>query len=179
MKNSIFKWELTGIAVIFLIGAAFHFTFDWLGSHPAAAAFFPVNESIFEHLKMTFWPTLIWAVFSYNFLKSKANNFFTAKAAAVIIMPLVIVILYYAYTAFTDENTIVDIIIFLIAVGVGQVINALIMAARPLAGYWPAVSAVIILLLALLYAFFTFYPPYTSFFIDTNTDSYGIPQNLP
>jgi hypothetical protein len=175
MKSFIFRWELTGIAVIFLLGAAFHFTFDWLGSHPAAAAFFPVNESIFEHLKMTFWPTIIWALFSYNFVKAKANNFITAKAAAVIIMPAVIVILYYVYTAFTDENTIVDIVIFFIAVGVGQVINVLIMAAKPLAGYWSAISASIIFVIAVLYAFFTFYPPYTSFFIDSNTASYGIP----
>jgi hypothetical protein len=165
---------MTGIAVIFLLGAAFHFTFAWLGSHPAAAVFFPVNESIFEHLKMTFWPTMIWAAISYNFIKNKANNFVTAKAAAVIIMPAVVVILYYLYTAFTGENTLVDILIFLVAVAVGQYINSLIMTAKPWSGRWSAISAGVILVLAALYAFFTFYPPYTSFFIDTNTDSYGI-----
>jgi hypothetical protein len=175
MKSFIFRWELTGIAVIFLLGAAFHFTFAWLGNHPAAAAFFPVNESIFEHLKMTFWPTIIWALFSYNFVKAKGNNFITAKAAAVIIMPVVIVILYYAYTAFTEDNPIVDIVIFLVAVAVGQYLNAVIMAAKPWAVWWSAISASIIFIIAALYAFFTFYPPYTSFFIDSNTGNYGVP----
>jgi hypothetical protein len=174
MQRSLLKWEITGIAVIFLLGAGFHFTYAFLGSHAAAGAFFPVNESVFEHLKMTFWPTIIWAVFSFGFIKSSARNFITAKAAAVITMPLVIIILFYAYTAFATDNVITDIVIFLIAVAVGQYVNYLILKARPLPGWLTGLSALVIVLLGGLYAVFTYYPPYTSLFMDSETRRYGI-----
>jgi hypothetical protein len=174
MNRSLLKWELTGLGVIFLMGSGFHFLFDVFGSNPAAGVFFPVNESVFEHLKLTFWPTMIWAAFSYNFLKYTANNFLIAKASAVIIMPLVTIALFYGYTAFTADNVIVDILIFLVAVAAGQFVNYLLLKAHPLPQWLSGLSAIIILALAVLYAVFTFYPPYTGLFMDSNTGGYGI-----
>jgi hypothetical protein len=174
MNRSILKWELAGLGVIFLLGSGFHFLFSALGSNPTAGIFFPVNESVFEHLKLTFWPTIIWAAFSYNFLKSTANNFIIAKAAAVITMPLVIIALFYGYTAFMADNVVADIIIFLAAAAAGQFLNYLLLKTGSLPQWLSGLSAILILALALLYAAFTFYPPYTGFFMDSNTGLYGI-----
>ena len=175
MKKAIFRWELIGTAVIFLLGAGFHFLFKVLASNPAAGVFFPVNESVFEHLKLTFWPTLLWAVISYSFLKSSVNNFITAKAAAILAMPLIIVGLFYAYTSFVDDNVIADILIFLAAAACGQYINYLILKAGTFPGWVSGLSACIITFLAVIYTIFTFFPPYTSFFMDSNSGLYGIP----
>lgn len=38
-------------------GCALHFLFDWL-PNPLTAVFAPVNESIWEHLKLIYWPYL-------------------------------------------------------------------------------------------------------------------------
>jgi hypothetical protein len=174
MNRSLLKWELTGLGVIFLVGSGFHFLFDVFGSNPAAGIFLPVNESVFEHLKLTFWPTIIWAAFSYSFLKSTANNFLVAKAVAVIIMPLVTIALFYGYTAFTADNVIIDILIFLAAAAAGQFLNYRLLKTRPLPQWLSGLSAIFILALAVLYALFTFYPPYTGLFMDSNTGGYGI-----
>jgi hypothetical protein len=174
MNRSLLKWELTGIGVIFLMGSGFHFLFDAFGSNPIAGIFFPVNESVFEHLKLTFWPTIIWAAFSYSFLKSTANNFLIAKAAAVIIMPLVIIALFYVYTVVTADNVVADILIFLAAVAAGQFVNYLLLKTHPLPQWLSGLSPIIILALGVLYALFTFYPPYTGLFMDSNTGGYGI-----
>jgi hypothetical protein len=174
MNRSILKWELTGMAVIWVLGSGFHFLFSLFGSNPAAGIFFPVNESVFEHLKLTFWPTITWAVFSYFYLKSVVNNFIIAKAAAVITMPLVTIALFYGYTAFAADNVAVDIVIFLVAVAAGQYLNYLVLKAGALPQWLSGLSAIIILTLALVYTAFTFYPPYTSFFMDSNTGEYGI-----
>jgi hypothetical protein len=175
MKRSLLKWELIGIGVIFLLGAAFHFVFESTGSLSPLGAFVPVNESVFEHLKMTFWPAIIWAAFSYSFIKSQVRNFIIAKAAALVVMPLIILILFYGYTAFTEENVIIDILIFFVAVACGQLLGYLLLKAHPLPTWLTGLSAFLIILLAVIYTVFTYYPPYVSIFMDSNTGSYGIP----
>lgn len=177
MKRSLLKWELSGVGVIFLVGAFFHFLFGFTGNWPPAGTIAPVNESVFEHLKMTFWPTILWAIFSYGFLKSTANNFIVAKAAALITMPLVILALFYGYTAVFEENVIVDILLFLEAVAVGQYVNYLILKSDHLPSWLTGISAFIIVALAAQYAVFTYNPPQNPLFIDTNTNTYGIPAD--
>lgn len=177
MKRSLLKWELTGIAVVFLLGSAFHFLFDLLGGQPFLGVFFAVNESVFEHLKLTFWPAVLWAAFSYRFIRQYANNFLTAKAASFIIMPVVIVILFYGYTELTGwENLFVDIFIFLVAVAAGQLTGYAIMAFRPLPSWVTVISILAIICVGTLYAVFTYYPPHTEFFMDTAASTYGLPH---
>ena len=40
-----------------LAGTALHFAYDWCLS-PLVGLFAPVNESVWEHLKLLFWPFL-------------------------------------------------------------------------------------------------------------------------
>ncbi len=58
-ENKIRKIEITAFIAACILGVLFHFVYDWTGKNPAAAAFFPVNESTWEHLKLVFFPILI------------------------------------------------------------------------------------------------------------------------
>jgi|WetSurMetagenome_2_1015567.scaffolds.fasta_scaffold19965_3 hypothetical protein len=175
-QRSLLKWELAGIGVIFLLGSLFHFVFELTGSHAAAGAFFPVNESVFEHLKLTFWPSIIWWAFTYRFVKTGARNYMFSRAAALLVMPAVILIVYYAYTSITGwENVFVDIFIFLLAAAAGQMVGYWLMTKPPLPLWLAWLSVILIIVLGAGYVFFTFYPPYLSIFMDGNTHSYGIP----
>jgi hypothetical protein len=50
-------------AAAFLLGALFHNMYEWSGNNTIVGLFFPVNESVWEHLKLVFYPVLIlWAV---------------------------------------------------------------------------------------------------------------------
>jgi hypothetical protein len=175
-QHSLLKWELTGIAVIFLLGSLFHFMFDLTGSHAAAGAFFPVNESVFEHLKLTFWPAIIWWAFSYRFLRASARNFIISRAAALFTMPAVTLIIFYAYTSLSGwENVFVDILIFLVAVAAGQMTGYWLLKRPPLPLWLTGLSVIFIIMLGAGYVFFTYYPPDLPIFMDSNTHSYGIP----
>lgn len=177
MKRSVLKWELAGTGVIFLLGAALHFVFDLAGGWPPVGVFAAVNESVFEHLKLTFWPTLLYAVFSYSFLRYSTGNFIIGKAAALYVMPLVIIVLFYGYTTLTGiENVIIDIIIFLIAVAAGQLVSYKILKSGPMPAWLSWLSLILIIALAVIYAVFTFYPPHVPFFEDSTTGEYGIPE---
>jgi hypothetical protein len=60
VKRIIRKRELIGIAVIAGLGSLLHFAFEWSGELRPVAIFAAVNESVFEHLKLTYWPALFY-----------------------------------------------------------------------------------------------------------------------
>src|SRR6056297_1692189 len=60
--RAILSREMAGAVFIILVGSTLHFVFDWTGGWRPAALFAAVNESIWEHLKLAFWPGLAWAL---------------------------------------------------------------------------------------------------------------------
>jgi len=104
------------------------------------------------------------------------NNFFSAKAVAVYIIPIITGLVFYGYTGIIGEEIlIVDIFIFLVAIAVGQLISYKIMTSARLPKYTNFISPIFIILLASVLMLFTFYPPHLPIFLDGNTGTYGIP----
>ena len=95
MKRPVLKWELVGIAIISSVGSLLHFAFEWSGQLPPIGVFAAVNESVFEHLKLTYWPALLYAAIEYRLVRESANNFLVAKAAGIYLMPAVIIAIFY------------------------------------------------------------------------------------
>lgn len=176
MKKYVLKWEISGIVFVFLLGALLHFLFEWSGESRVVGLFASVNESVWEHFKQGFWPMCLFAAIEYKFLRGHVNNFFTAKAVAVYLIPIITGLVFYAYTAIIGEEIlIVDIFIFLVAIIVGQLTSYKILISTRLPKYTNIISPVLIILLALILMFFTFYPPHLPIFLDGNTGTYGIP----
>ena len=176
MKKYVLKWEISGIVFVFLLGALLHFLFEWSGESRVVGLFASVNESVWEHFKQGFWPMCLFAAIEYKFLRGHVNNFFTAKAVAIYLIPIITGLVFYAYTAIIGEEIlIVDIFIFLVAVIVGQLISYKILISTRLPKYTNIISPVLIILLALILMLFTFYPPHLPIFLDGNTGTYGIP----
>ena len=62
-KNLYWYYVVLTAAGAFVIGTVFHNIYDWSGGNVILGLFFPINESIWEHLKLIFYPLLIlWAV---------------------------------------------------------------------------------------------------------------------
>jgi hypothetical protein len=176
LKKQIRKWELIGIAVIAGVGAVMHFAFEWSGELRPVAVFAAVNESVWEHLKLTYWPALLYAAISYRKLKGLSDNFTIAKAVGIYVMPAAILALFYAYTAITgSDNLIADIAIFVVAIALGQLASYKILTLPQLSRRLYILAVVGLVVLGVLYALFTFYPPQAHIFRDSVTGSYGIP----
>jgi len=176
MRKSALKWELFGIIFVFLLGALLHFLFEWSGESKVVGLIASVNESVWEHFKQGFWPMCLYAAIEYKFIRGYINNFLTAKAVAVYIIPIITGLVFYGYTAIIGEEIlIVDIFIFLVAIMVGQLTSYKIMTSAKLPKYVNVISLIFIILLALILMLFTFYPPHLPIFLDGNTGTYGIP----
>jgi len=171
----IFRYELVGIFFIIILGSLLHFTFELSGHHPVVGVFSAVNESVWEHLKLGFWPALLYAVIEYRYLKKSTNNFLPAKTVGIYLIPIIIQILFYSYTAILEESVLmIDILTFIIAVIVGQLASYKLLTYRKLPRNLNKVSVVALFLLGVAFVLLTFYPLHLPIFQDPTTGDFGI-----
>jgi len=170
-----FGYELAGIVFIVIIGTMLHFTFELSGNQPVVGVFSAVNESVWEHLKLGFWPALVWALIEYRYIKKSVNNFFFAKTVGIYLIPIVIPILFYSYTAVLGESVLViDILTFVVAVIVGQLVSYKLLTYEELPDMLNKISLIALVMLGVAFVLFTFYPPHLPLFRDPVTGEYGI-----
>jgi hypothetical protein len=175
MKRRVLRWEIGGIFFIVALGTVLHFVFEWSGRWIPIAPIAAVNESVWEHLKLGFWPALVYAALEYSRFGKSANNFHFAKTIGIYLIPITIVVLFYAYTAILGHGLlIVDIAIFVVAVIVGQLVSYKLLIASPLPKRLNRFAPIALVVLGILFVLFTFYPPHLSLFRDSVTGGYGI-----
>jgi len=174
-KRRILFFELVGIIFIIVFGSILHFTFEWSGRQAVVGVFSAVNESVWEHLKLGFWPAVVFALIEFKYLKKATNNFLFAKTIGIYLIPVVIMVIFYSYTAILGESILViDILSFVIAVIVGQLVSYRLLTWKTLPYNLDRVSLTALILLGFAFVLFTFYPPQLPLFQDPITGEYGI-----
>ena len=177
-KRSIFWYELVGMVFIIILGSMLHFTFEWSGFQAIVGVFSAVNESVWEHLKIAFWPSLLFAIFEYRYLTKKTNNFFFAKALGIYVIMVIIPVIFYSYTIFIEHNLTIDVLSFIFAIIFGQLVSYKMLTFKKLSKNLKLISIVTLAILALAFVVFTFYPPQIQLFQDPNSGEYGIINHL-
>ena len=173
-KKAVLKWEFTGIFLIFVSGSFFHFVFELTGQWPPVALFGAVNESVWEHLKLAFWPAFFYALVEFPFLKDITKNFWPSKSFGILSMPLIIVILFYGYTALIGHHILwADIALFGFAVSTGQMISLQMMTRSSLSTKIKVLGTVLLIIMILAFSLFTYFPPHFSLFRESTSGQYG------
>jgi hypothetical protein len=149
------------------------------GFNPFVGVFSAVNESVWEHLKLGFWPALMYTLIEYRQIKKQTNNFFLAKTIVPFTIIAVITAIFYSYTSITGESIfLIDITSFFIAVIIGQYLSYRLLTYNSLAGWTEMVALALFILLGILFIVFTFYPPHLPPFQDPISGDYGTIQHL-
>ncbi len=175
MQKSILCWELGGIAFIFVLGSVLHFAFEWSGRAIPVAPIATVNEGVWEHLKLGFWPALGYTAVEYGRFGKSVNNFPFAKTLGVYLIPITIGVLFYGYTAILGHGLLVaGIAIFVVAVVIGQLVSYKVLTASPVPKRLNRLALIALAVLGVLFMLFTFYPPQCPLFRDSITGGYGI-----
>ena len=172
--RKIFFYEILGMVFIILLGSAFHFTFELSGQNPIVGSISAVNESVWEHLKLVYWPSLFFLLIEFWLIRDKSKNFFFAKAMGICLGILIIPLTFYVYTALFEESLVIDILTFIVAVIIGQIISYKILTFEQLNRKWRILGIFILIILGLAFILFTFYPPHLPIFRDGATGNYGI-----
>ena len=153
-------YTLLGILVLFVVGSLFHFLYSLTGECFIMGLFVPINESIFEHTKMVVLPIFIWWSIFYLFRKKDlfVNAWFTSALIAMISAIIAIPMLFYFYSqAFGIESLVIDILILLVSLAIGQILG--LHYYRHGKGIEYHFAIVLMIVIIILFAFFTINPP--------------------
>ena len=164
-KNSILKFEIISTIFVMVLGTLLHFTYKWSNNNMLVGIFSPINESIWEHLKLMFFPMLITIIIGYLYKGKDVDNYLSSKVIGTIVMLSFTIVFYYTYSGILGTNyTGVDVSIFFIAVALGQYVSYKLMKTK---FHGNNITATIILLVLLLcFVIFTFFPPNIALFKD-------------
>ena len=173
-RKRILKWEMWGILFIFLIGASFHFIFELSGKNTIMGLFGAVNESVWEHIKIGFWPAFIWAVLEFFIWGRKVKNFLIAKGVSFVLIGVLITGIYYLVVSFGIENLAVDITNFFISIAVAQIISYRLMLVQRHYKVLSIIGIVLILLNIIAFSMLSYFPPGCPIFRDPISGGYGI-----
>lgn len=174
-RPTLLRLSVGGAALGIVLGSLLHFTYQWSGRLTAVALFSAVNESPWEHLKLYFFPIVLYLAVEWFVVENKAALLF-AKLVQIIGGMVFIEAFFYTYTgALGIENVWVDILSFVVAMASGYLVSYRLI--RPgVSGGFPAwLSGASIALVMLFFVTSTFAPPHIPLFRDGTTGSYGVP----
>ena len=174
MKNKIvLQW--CGFAFVSIVGTLWHFIYQWTGNNRLVAPVCPVNESPWEHLKLLWFPFLLWCLINLRSTKGQSGAWARHCVGAIAGIG-VITAVFFTYKGIIGRDIMaLDIISFILGVGNAFWLDAVLTRNGKLQGK-SAQTAGIFLLLAVsaLFMLFTFYPPRIPWFLDEQSGIYGI-----
>ena len=174
MKRSIGLWQLWGFAATSLGGTLLHFLYGWLGKAAWIAPFSGVNESTWEHMKLLFWPMLIFAVIQSFFFRDR-EDLWCIKLRGILLGLLLIPVIFYTYNGVVGRSPDwINIAIFFISAAIAYIYETRLFRKKSLPCTYPKLAIAALFLLALLFTVFTFGTPEIGIFKDPLTGTYGI-----
>lgn len=159
-----------------LLGTLLHFVYDWSRHNKFVAIFAAVNESYWEHIKIAFWPVLVWFLALFAMGGWHIPGFVPAATIALYAVPVTMVAIVFGYKSITRRNILwLDILSFFVTVGFALIIFTLIATELDASGWTIALSVLLLVPLGIAFARFTHTPPQEpDLFRDPLNERYGL-----
>ena len=93
MKRSLGVRKLLGFMFVSIAGTFLHFLYDITGRNIAAGLISAVNESIWEHMKLIFYPMLLVALTEYRLVKEDRARLRCSTLAGILLALMLIPVL--------------------------------------------------------------------------------------
>lgn len=111
--NKLKRYIIAGIIFVLLTGTLSHFVYEWSGNNPLAGIFFPVNESTWEHMKLVFFPLLLYSFYMNRKLRTEYPCITSSLAWGILAGTYSIPVIFYLYTGILGYHTLaLDIMTF-------------------------------------------------------------------
>lgn len=162
------KIILINIIIVSLVGTLSHFAYDKSMQNDFVGLFVPVNESIWEHLKLLFFPTFILSIIEFIICKDCRSGFFASRLLGVVAGMLLIVSAYYTITGVIGKNIdAVNITLFFISVITTFVLSYIIQKNGFIKHkYSNIIAFTVFVLISVIFGIFTNNPPGIGIFDD-------------
>ena len=106
-----------GIIFVLIAGTLAHFLYEWTGNNFFIGLFTPINESTWEHMKLLFFPMLLFSSVMNVKLKKIYPCVTSSLCLGILLGTSLIPVFFYTYTFILGKNIfILDIGIFALSV---------------------------------------------------------------
>ncbi len=154
-----------GASVVSILGSLFHFAYEFSGENFLVGLFTAVNESTWEHMKLIFFPMLLYALIGNRFIKEEIPFIGEAMARGILVGTCAIPVFFYTYSGILGYNlAILDIGTFFVCVMFG--FFCAYRTRNKKAGVFEKVILyALVILFAIAFPLFTLYPAKLGIFI--------------
>lgn len=169
------KIKIFIIILAFLLSFPIHFIYDIFPSF-FTSIIAPVNESIWEHMKIIYTSILLSSIIEYFIYKKKrydTNNFFISIPISSILGIIFYLVIYLLIDLFIPHSFFIAIFIMLITYIFSNIISYIILNKKEIPNQ-KELGISLILISYIVFTHLTYYPPKSYMFIDQITKTYGI-----
>ncbi len=167
------RYTIIGIIFYLITGTLSHYLYDWTGNNYIVGLFKPINESIGEHMKLLFFPMLLYSLFIILKVKKIYSCITSSLCYGILTGTLLIPIFFYAYTSILGKDIfILDIGIFILSIIIAFWLSYKLTLSCRLEPHTLLLCCLVCILL-ICFILFTYQPPSARIFEDP-----AISQNL-
>jgi hypothetical protein len=160
------KYYFRQTIFIFIISFFIHNIYTWLPSF-VTSIFFPVNESIWEHIKMIFTSYMIIMLIQ----KKSIISYIITSILNIIVFLIIYLPIYIVF----KENLIITLIIYFVSIFISSMLFKFLLERKKHLNKLNVLSTILILFIYIGFGILTYYPiMYNLLFFDYSKNIYGI-----
>jgi hypothetical protein len=170
------KFVFINTILTFAIGFLVHNIYKWLPS--TITTIFPVNESLFEHMKLIFISPIISSLIIYLFFRKKdktINNYLFGLIVSIIFNIIIFYLVYLPLYYSIGQSMFMTLSIYFVTLVMSNFLYYLIIEMKNNSKL-NIISFIMLLVIGGVLTYFTYHPIKIDFFRDPTTNVYGIPK---
>lgn len=175
MNRRLLKLEIAGFIFVSITGTIMHFVYDWTNQNIIAGLISPVNESPWEHLKLIFFPCLIYTIFTSIKLKNNKSNVYFSNFIGVMLGMWATLSYFYTLNGIIGgNNEWVNLSSFFVGVAVVFIVSYFLINNSVGKSNNDKISFFLMIVIVIIFTVFTFMPPLIPLFQDPISLTYGV-----
>lgn len=152
----VLNYFILNFLIISSLGTLNHFLYAWFGKLKILKLFFASSESVFEHMKLVLYPSILGMIFSMIFFNYN-NIIFSCSVGLLVSLFLIPVLYYISLFVFKKNVGFINILIFFVSVYLGCISNIFIIK-NSISYNLNLVGIIIYLIMIIYFAYYSFYP---------------------
>lgn len=169
------KIKKISVIGLFLLSFLTHSLYNWL-PNGLFSIFFPVNESIWEHMKMLYTTILLYSIIEYFLLKRfhiEFHNYLLSIFVSAICSIIIYLGLFLPFYYHGFHHMLFYLLIMFITYIICSYISYVIMIQKKVS-YQSIISIIAIIIVYIIFGYLTYYPLKNDLFLDTEEEKYGL-----
>lgn len=171
--------EAVGVAAAYAVATVLHFVYPLTGGSTLATIFGSVNESLWEHIKISTAGYCAWALLQLMWVRAPFGRYLAAKCCGLYLLMAGMAGSAYLYTFLAGaSDPRADMISAAALMAAAHYVSYRLTVGRLRTRELFAPALMLIMLYYLMFFAFTVFPPAMDLFRDPLTGTYGITQTF-